>query len=70
MIEALMILHNITEELHDDPYTISGFNGKEDDDVAEMFEELHPRRWTLDADELYQTGLARRKRLLELSQQI
>ncbi|EJD02842.1 uncharacterized protein FOMMEDRAFT_156199 [Fomitiporia mediterranea MF3/22] len=33
-IEACMILHNILEELGDDPSTIEGFNGEEDIDEA------------------------------------
>ena len=70
LIESLMIVHNILEEFHDDPTTIAGFNGLEDAEVLEEYRHLiHPRRM-LNADELYRTGLARRKRLLELSQQI
>ncbi len=36
LIEALMIVHNILEEYSDDPETIQGFNGKEDDDVRDV----------------------------------
>ncbi|KIK80957.1 hypothetical protein PAXRUDRAFT_71613, partial [Paxillus rubicundulus Ve08.2h10] len=31
MIRAAMILHNILEEFGDDPSTIRGFNGREDE---------------------------------------
>ena len=31
IIEALMIVHNILEEYGDDPTTIAGFNGQEDE---------------------------------------
>jgi hypothetical protein len=67
IIEALMIFHNILEELGDDPTTIRGFNGLEDDD-AEMVRGDAPDRIDadLDADDLYRSGLLRRKQLLDL----
>jgi hypothetical protein len=65
-----MILHNILEEFGDDPTTISGFNGKEDEEVEDVLGELRGRRQVLDVDQLYRAGLYRRKRLLQLSQQI
>jgi hypothetical protein len=33
IIEALMIIHNMLEEFGDDPITVWGFNGLEDDDM-------------------------------------
>lgn len=66
-IEALMIIHNIVEEFGDDPETIAGFNGLENPDVNEVFQAAPAR---LDGDELYRTGLVRRKYLLNLSRDI
>ena len=40
IIEALMIVHNILEEYGDDPTTIAGFNGQEDD-VTTRYGLLH-----------------------------
>jgi hypothetical protein len=70
LIEGLMIIHNILEEFRDDPTAIAGFNGLEDADVLQEYRRLDGPRRMLDTDELYWTGLAWRKRLLELSQQI
>jgi hypothetical protein len=66
-IEALMIIHNIVEEFGDNPETIAGFNGLEDPEVGDVFRGAPVR---LDDDELYRTGLARRKNLLDLSREI
>ncbi len=63
LIEALMIVHNILEEYGDDPETIRGFNGKEDDDVRDVVGEAPLD--LLDEDELYNLGLLRRKHLVE-----
>jgi hypothetical protein len=52
-----MIVNNIVEEFGDDPSSISGFNGKEDDDVGELYENLRAPRH-MDADNLYRAGLA------------
>jgi hypothetical protein len=71
LIEALLVVHNIVEGLGDDSYDISGFNGQDDPEVVQVHREMNPpRRQMLDADNLYRTGVARRKRLLEISQQI
>ena len=66
-VESLMIIHNILEEFGDDPMTIAGFNGLEDEDVREELQAFH-RQET--AEDLYRMGLARRKRLLDLSEDI
>jgi hypothetical protein len=68
IIEALMIVHNMLEELGDDPTTIKGFNGLEDDGAAEVRGEAPDRiDVDLDADDLYRSGLLRRKQLLDLA---
>ena len=66
-IEALMILHNILEELGDDPSTIAGYNGREDNDAqhnqaqaAAFVPEDNGEN-----DILYQQGLYRRKLLVD-----
>lgn len=66
LIEALMITHNILEELGDDPRTISGFNGKEDRNIGAAFNDGDVHLEDLDGDELHATGVYRRKLLLEL----
>ncbi len=63
LIEALMIVHNILEEYGDDPETIRGFNGKEDDDVRDVVGKAPLD--LLDGDELYNLSLLRRKHLVE-----
>ncbi|PBK80701.1 hypothetical protein ARMGADRAFT_949326 [Armillaria gallica] len=63
LIEALMIVHNILEEYGDDPETIWGFNGKEDDDVRDVVGEAPLD--LLDGDELYNLGLLRQTYLVE-----
>lgn len=65
-IEALLIVHNIVEEFGDDPTTIDGFNGLEDPHVAEAFR-ARPDR--LNEDDLFRTGLLRRKALMNYSKQ-
>lgn len=76
-IESCLIMHNILTELGDDPTTIEGYNGLEDEDDEEVDEDM---RNTLnqeermrqsivnrmDEEELYRTGLFRRKQLLNL----
>ena len=67
-IEATMIIHNMLEEFGDDPTTIRGFNGLEDDGV-EVIRGEAPNRIDadLDVDDLYRSGLLRRKQLLDLA---
>lgn len=69
-IEAVMIIHNILEAFGDDPTTIRGFNGLEDDDI-ELVRGQGPAQLdvNLGEDDLYRTGLFRRKQLLIFSQQ-
>jgi hypothetical protein len=69
-VESLLILHNILEELGDDPDTIEGFNGEEDDDVREVLQEMRATRNTGDVhskDDLFHMGLLRRKHLVDLA---
>ena len=56
------------EEFGDDPTTIRGFNGLEDDGV-EVIRGEAPNRIDadLDVDDLYRSGLLRRKQLLDLA---
>ena len=70
--EALMVIHNILVEMHDDPAEIDGYNGHED---LMLF---GPARQGVDAEavrrvrdidnmgdsELHRTGIYRRKLLL------
>ncbi len=63
LIEVLMIVHNILEEYGDDPETIRGFNGQEDDDVRDVVGKAPLD--LLDRDELYNLSLLRRKHLVE-----
>lgn len=78
-IEACLIMHNILSELGDDPATIEGFNGLEDEieDENEVDENMQNnlnvgervRQSTVNRmaeEELYRTGLFRRKELLRL----
>jgi hypothetical protein len=67
-IEALLVLHNILESIDDDPEMIEGFNGKEDDGVRETLREMRRQNNAGDMhtrDQLYATGVLRRKILLE-----
>jgi hypothetical protein len=66
MVESLFVLHNILEELGDDPATIEGFNGEEDDTVREAMANLRARAGERnDSDTLLSGGLLRRKILLK-----
>ena len=68
IIEALMIVHNMLEELGDDPTTIKGFNGLEDDGAVEVWGEAPDRiDADLDVDDLYRSGLLCCKQLLDLA---
>ena len=62
IIEALMIVHNILEEQGDDPTTIAGFNGQEDEDICGAPDDNVPESG---GDELYRQGLLCRKILLD-----
>lgn len=69
-IKALMIIHNILEGWGDNPTQISGFNGKEPIDVHIVRGEAPERMdQNLGEDDLYRTGLLRRKQLVALSLQ-
>ena len=71
-VESLLILHNILQEFGDDPFTIEGFNGNEDDDPSPPNEDedvlVHGARGhsRLSENALYQTGIVQRKSLVEL----
>ena len=67
VIEAAMILHNILEEYGDDPTTIRGFNGWDNEDVRDIRGEGPARMWhlSLDADDLYRVGILWRKNLVD-----
>ena len=66
IIEALMIVHNILEEYGDDPTTIAGFNGQEDEEATGMQRNAAPHNGQDGgSDELHQQGLLRRKILLD-----
>jgi hypothetical protein len=67
-VEALIVLHNILEELNDDPGTIEGFNGEEDDVLSVRLAELEVRDEVGDdysADDMFRMGVLRRKTLME-----
>lgn len=75
-IEALFVIHNILMERGDDPTEIEGYNGVEDlalygpaglDDDEEVLQRAH-RINGLISNDLYRTGLYRRKLLLELTE--
>ena len=69
-VESLLILHNILQEFGDDPYDIEGFNGQEEDDPSPPNEaesvlvDGARGRNRISENVLYQTGLVRRKGLL------
>lgn len=68
IIEALMIVHNILEEYGDDPTTIAGFNGQEDEEATGMQHNAAPHDMPDQdggSDELHQQGLLRQKILLD-----
>lgn len=77
-IEACLIMHNILTELGDDPTTIEGFNGLEEvDNNNEVNENMQHTLNNNDQarqnaanrmteEDLYRTGLLRRKQLLNL----
>lgn len=63
-----MIIHNIVEEIGDDPRPISQFNGREDAEVERVRGEGPAQmQGDVDDDELYRAGLYRRKQLLALN---
>ncbi|TBU21488.1 hypothetical protein BD311DRAFT_229773 [Dichomitus squalens] len=72
ILESLMVIHNILERFQDDPADIEDFDDEEDEGVAEVRGEApaHLGGENLDGDlsndELYATGLLRRKWLLNL----
>lgn len=70
IIEALLIIHNFLECIGDDPTTIAGFNGEEDDDVDAVLEEVfgahNDNRVEFNDDDLHRMGMLRRKVLLDL----
>lgn len=65
IIESIFIIHNIVESMGDDPEEIDGFDN---DDAEFEDDDIQGRniREMLNDDELYQTGVARRKMLLEM----
>jgi hypothetical protein len=68
-VESLLILHNILEELSDDPDMIDGFNGVEDDALAMQLERLDRRDANGDehsSDDMFRMGVLRRKTLMAL----
>ena len=71
VIETLMILHNILQNMGDDPAEIEGWNGAEDsidDDEAAEFGlviRARDRAERLTEEQLHTSGLARRKILME-----
>lgn len=65
-IEALMVLHNILDELGDSPDDIEEYNGEEDVDVHDMRNQQTIWEHAMNADELYWSGLLCRKQLLRL----
>lgn len=70
IMEALLVIHNILIDLHDDPTQIENFNGEEDPGVVEWRNEREvrgrERGQGLSSSDLYRTGLIRRKWLLDL----
>ena len=67
LIEALFILHNFLELLHDDPKEIDDFNGAPDESNEDLdVEEACRDNQVLGLDELYNAGVLRRKALVNL----
>lgn len=66
-LEAILVIHNILTQLGDDPMEIDGFNGAEDRFVVQRAQGRRREREiaNMTEDELYVTGVARRKFLLE-----
>ncbi len=63
-----MVVHNILETENDDPTTIAGFNGQEDDAVIADHQEQRNRADAgeeLVGDDWYRAGLLRRKLLVD-----
>ncbi|RDX50634.1 hypothetical protein OH76DRAFT_1348451, partial [Lentinus brumalis] len=68
-VESLMIIHNIVERFNDDPTDIEAYDGEEDDDVDEVRGEAAAQLRAdadMDNDELYASGVYRRKWILDL----
>jgi len=69
-VESLLILHNILQEFGDDPYDIEGFNREEEEDPSPPNEAENVLvggargHNHMTENVLYQTGLVRRKELL------
>lgn len=72
IIEALFVIHNIVEALGDDPDEDNGYTSADDSDVESDEGNAHRRdaHEMLNDDELYRTGVARRKGLLDLFRSI
>ena len=67
LLESLLVLHNILEERGDDPESIEGYNGVDDEHIEfqQLIDEddVHVER---DADRDYRMGILRRKLLVDL----
>ena len=61
-IEVLLVIHNILQSIRDDPTTIEGYNGKEDDFIPDMIGDAPE---DMRADDLYRQGLFWRKELVQ-----
>lgn len=66
VVESLFVVHNIIEDIGDNPNRINNFNMAEDEDVQEAIREARNQHERLDDDVLYRTGVERRKQLLQL----
>ena len=72
LIEALLVVHNILETYGDDPTTIAGFNGREDDAVLDIHHQRQHRDdqvGEVNGDNLYRMGLLRQKLLVNLMEE-
>ena len=62
-----MVMHNVLEEIGDDLNLIDGFNGMEDPEITGNTSQLSEHNdLGFDYNDLYRTGLLRRKHLLDL----
>ncbi|KAI5122885.1 hypothetical protein M0805_003336 [Coniferiporia weirii] len=67
-IEALMVVHNILIDFHDDPTEIDDYNGSNDEDVVRPHRGFAQEDSIIDPN-LFQAGLTRRDSLLEITNQ-